>query len=130
MLRKWLVIGGSLVVLATLACGFAADEPTRVPATPTATPPVGAATVNSSIANFTLQDVEIKTNTVVEWVNDDKTLHTVTHSPTETGVTNLWDSGRLQAGAAFTFHFTEPGVFNYTCLVHPVNMRGVITVTE
>ncbi len=58
-------------------------------------------------------------------------LHTTTHcgancnTPT---ATPLFDSPLSNAGDHFDFTFTEDGSYLYYCEVHPIEMRGIITV--
>lgn len=127
---RWLVLGLSLLVLAALSCGFTAPEPTRVPATPEPTHPPGATIVDADIKSFRHTDLEVKTNTVVIWTNRDQPLHTITHISGDRNVPSLWNSGPTAPDTSFRFHFTEPGVYPYQCLIHPVNMRATVTVTE
>ena len=127
---RWLVLVASLLVLTALSCGFTKPEPTLVPATPEPTMPPGAAIVEAIVKDFRHVDLEIKTNTVVLWTNKDQPLHTTTHIPGERGVPTEWNSGPFAPNTSYRFHFTEPGVYPYQCLIHPVSMRGVVTVTE
>lgn len=47
-----------------------------------------------------------------------------------TGVANSGLSVLRQPGQFFTLTFTTPGTFNYLCLVHPMHMKGTITVQK
>ncbi len=40
----------------------------------------------------------------------------------------LWNSGTVSDGSTFQFTFSEPGTYSYLCTIHPVPMRGRITV--
>ncbi len=62
-------------------------------------------------------------DTVVTWTNQDNTPHTVT------SIDGKFDSGSLNKGQEFSFNFTEPGVYDYHCKIHP-SMRGQIEVTS
>jgi hypothetical protein len=59
-------------------------------------------------------------------------VHTTTHcgqdcdAPTDSP---LWDSSTLNPGDDFEFTFAEPGMYNYYCVVHPLQ-RGIIRVLE
>ena len=118
------------LTLAALGCGFFTPQPTRVPATPVPTAVPDAPIVELDIMNFRHTDTEVKANTVVIWTNRDTSLHTVTHIQ-EGGIENrLFDSSTLPKSDGFRYHFTEPGMYSYQCLVHPVNMKATITVTE
>jgi plastocyanin len=59
----------------------------------------------------------------VTWVNKDPESHTVT------GAGGGWGSGHKEAAPAttMTFRFKEPGVYSYTCLLHP-GMAGTVVV--
>ena len=114
-------------------------EPTRVPPTPvpilpsgTEVPvpilPSGTEVVELSIMNFQHADATVKAGTVVIWTNNDRPLHTVTHI--NPGGNRLFDSKTIASNAGFRFQFTEPGIYEYQCLIHPVNMKATITVTE
>lgn len=64
-----------------------------------------------------------ETGAEVTWVNKDPEGHTVT------GAAGAWGSGHKEAlpGKAMTFKFDEPGVYSYTCLIHP-GMTGTVVV--
>ena len=89
----------------------------------------GSNVTQVDIANFELADLEVKVGTVVIWTNRHWTNHTLTHVADE-GSSALFNSGTISPGAGFRWHFTEPGVFQYQCLIHSVNMKATVTVTE
>ena len=127
-MTKALLIVASLLALTALSCGFTAPPPTRIPPTPVPTLPPGAEVEELNIMNFQHADATVKTGTVVIWTNKDKPLHTVTHI--SSGGERLFNSETIAPDAGFRFYFTEPGTYTYQCLIHPVNMKGTITVTE
>ncbi len=127
-MTKALLLVASLLALTALSCGFTAPPPTRIPPTPVPTLPPGAEVEELSIMNFQHADATIKAGTVVIWTNNDKPLHTVTHI--NVGGERLFDSATIAPDVGFRFYFTEPGTYDYQCLIHPVNMKGTITVTE
>ena len=129
MIRSMAVV---LIVLSLslVACGFSNPEATPVPPSPIPTVPAGATFVTAEMSEFLHEDLEIKVNTVVEWINKDAMLQTTSHILSESGVQGLWNSGRVAPGGTFTYHFQKPGVYKYVCLIHPVNMNSTITVTE
>jgi hypothetical protein len=127
-MTKALLLVVSLLALTALSCGFTAPPPTRIPPTPVPTLPPGAAVEELSIMNFQHADATVKAGTVVIWTNNDKPLHTVTHI--NVGGERLFDSETIAPEKAYRFYFTEPGTYDYQCLIHPVNMKGTITVTE
>ncbi len=65
----------------------------------------------------------VPSGTIVTWTNQDNAPHTVTSSD------GTLDSGNLKKGQEFSFNFTEPGVYDYHCKIHP-SMRGEIEVTS
>lgn len=111
-------------------------------ATPTETPPKEtAASVNTSVApsgtpqpagegkivDVTIQgfafspgSVEISAGDTVRWTNMDSATHIVKGGTT-------FESGSLAKGNTYEFMFTEPGVYDYICSIHP-SMKGTITV--
>jgi plastocyanin len=56
----------------------------------------------------------------VVWHNSGLGPHTVTSD------TGAFDSGTLQAGGSFTYTFSTPGTYTYSCLIHPT-MHGSVT---
>jgi plastocyanin len=118
----------AFLVLTVLGCDFFTPQPTRIPATPIPTLPPGAVVEELNIMNFQHADATVKAGTVVIWTNKDKPLHTVTHIDAEGN--RRFNSKTIAPNAGFRFHFTEPGTYVYQCLIHPVNMKGAITVTE
>lgn len=89
----------------------------------------GATTVNVQVAPggdtiFFPNSVSIQPGDTVQWVWASKDMaHSVTSN------TNLFDSG-IHKGSTFTFShtFPAPGSFPYYCSVHPVSMKGTVTV--
>ncbi|MCY4530096.1 MAG: plastocyanin/azurin family copper-binding protein [Chloroflexi bacterium] len=127
-MTKAFVLVVSLLALTALSCDFLEPPPTRIPATPVPTLPPGAEVEELNIMNFQHADATVKVGTVVIWTNKDKPLHTVTHI--SSGGERFFNSETIAPDAGFRFHFTEPGSYTYQCLIHPVNMKGTITVTE
>jgi nitrite reductase (NO-forming) len=82
----------------------------------------GAATNNSSPGYSPSRIMVILgVNNTVTWANNDNAPHTVTATD------KSFDSGNLNAGESFTYTFSAPGTYNYTCLYHPW-MKGVVVV--
>jgi plastocyanin len=80
-------------------------------------------TVEVSIADFAYgEPLEIAVGTTVTWTNNDSVAHTVTQSGGEG-----FQSGKMDAGATFSYTFTEAGTFDYFCEYH-ANMASTITV--
>ena len=96
--------------LALLAAGLAASAANAADAT---------VTIKSFM--FMPKDVHIAAGSTVTWKNMDEEPHTVT---SDTGV---FRSGGIDGGGTFQFKFAQPGVYKYTCSIHP-QMVGTITV--
>ncbi len=94
--------------------------------------PAGAqleAAVNIQGFAFTPADLTVSAGTTVRWTQSDSALHTVTSSvPDAANAGAVFRSESLGAGEAFSFTFSESGVFPYFCEIHP-RMRGMVTVT-
>ena len=71
--------------------------------------------------------VVIGLNSTVMWTNNDTVAHTVTPSTQPAG--NPWTvgSGNMDPKAAYTFTFTVPGTYTYTCRYHST-MAGTVVV--
>jgi plastocyanin len=69
----------------------------------------------------------IGVNATVTWVNNDSAHHTVTSTSTPPGAS--FNSGDIKPGATFTYTFTVPGTYQYTCSYHSW-MVGTITVVQ
>ncbi|MBC8251467.1 MAG: pentapeptide repeat-containing protein [Candidatus Nitrosopelagicus sp.] len=59
--------------------------------------------------------------------NIDRTAHTMTGGSPEDGLSGIWDSSLIMAGAEYTFTLDDAGDYDYFCMVHPW-MRGTIEV--
>jgi len=114
------IVGGAVIG------AYAAQTESRLATNGSVTSPditivQGAASSNNvqfySPANYT-----VKAGTAVTWVNHDGTTHSVT------GDTGLFDSGPLPPGASFSYTFTQPGTYHYSCWYHSW-MTGTIVVT-
>jgi hypothetical protein len=69
--------------------------------------------------SFSPATLTITAGDTVTWTNDDDSPHTVTSA--------AFDSGNLDAGATFSFTFTEPGTYAYVCSYHD-EMQATIVV--
>ncbi len=87
--------------------------PLEQPSQPTTVAIVGRA--------FEPPSLTVAAGSIVEWTNRDGEGHTV--SATD----GSFDSGLMAGGMTFTMRFDNPGVYDYTCGIHP-DMRGSVTV--
>jgi plastocyanin len=79
------------------------------------------ATVEIKSFMFMPMAVTIHAGDAVTWTNMDEEPHTVTST------TGLFRSGGIDGGGTYSFKFVTPGVYKYTCSIHP-QMIGTITV--
>lgn len=76
---------------------------------------------------YSPEKINIKTGDTVTWANKDSEPHTVTSG--EPGKPDgYFDSGLYKPNESWSFTFTEPGIFNYYCTIHPW-MAGKVSVT-
>ena len=72
-------------------------------------------------------NLEINPMTTVQWLNDDVVQHTVQSQDEFGKIIGLFNSVPLNTGETFEFKFTEEGVYNYYCSLHPWRV-GLVTV--
>ncbi|MCQ6963734.1 plastocyanin [Methanolobus chelungpuianus] len=70
---------------------------------------------------FLPQDIRVSAGDTVTWTNNDKTAHNVVADNGD------FDSGEISPDGTFNYTFEEPGLFNYSCTIHP-GMIGSVTV--
>ncbi|RQW79337.1 MAG: hypothetical protein EHM14_09010 [Methanothrix sp.] len=77
------------------------------------------------IKNFSFQpsSIEISAGTTVTWINRDSAEHTITAKD------GSFNSGNIKTGGMFNHTFSNPGTYQYQCLIHP-SMVGEVVVTE
>lgn len=66
--------------------------------------------------------------TTVSWYNYDVAAHTVTSGTPGGDVGSLFDSGIMAPDARFEWTFSEPGEYDYFCILHPW-MTGSVSVS-
>jgi len=99
----------AMVALAVLVT-VGADAPAQAPAS-----------VEIENSNYLPPSLTVPAGTTVRWINLDEETHTVTST------TGLFGSGGLDLKEEYSHTFTAPGVYPYTCDLHP-HMRGTIVV--
>ena len=72
-------------------------------------------------------NLEINPMTTVQWINDDVVQHTVQSQDKFGKIIGLFNSVPLNTGETFEFKFTEEGIYNYYCSLHPWRV-GLVTV--
>src|SRR5438552_1299370 len=82
----------------------------------------GAAS-NMSLAGFSPDNINLVLgeNNTVTWTNDDRSPHT------SSSMSGAFNSGNLNPGMSYTFTFTAPGTYPYSCAYHGW-MHGTVVV--
>ncbi|HJZ59411.1 MAG TPA: cupredoxin domain-containing protein [Gemmataceae bacterium] len=91
------------------------------PSAPPAAQAEQSATVSISDNAFEPARLTVSVGTTVRWKNGGQHRHTVTSG------TAVWDSGKLEPGASYSYTFTKPGTYSYHCALHN-GMKGEIVV--
>ncbi len=102
------------------------EKPLSKPTTATVVIPNG----NSKMGNagfYIPLNLEVAKGSTVVWLNDDVVGHTIQSQDGQGKVISLFNSNILKTGDRFAHKFTEEGVYNYFCTLHPWRV-GVITV--
>jgi plastocyanin len=95
--------------------------------------PDGAAWSETISERFHPSELTVPAGSDVTWINDDDLPHTVTSGNKATYGSNgytpdgKFNSDNLEHGDSFSFHFAEPGRYEYYCTSHPW-MSGVVMV--
>lgn len=111
------------LLLVLVGCTQTSPAPATIPTSETeGNTVVAGSPVQVVIENaaFNPTDVEIKTGSTVEWINQDGFQHTVTFN-------NGAADEQLPAGASFSHTFSEAGEYTYYCTIH-AGMQGKIIV--
>nr|WP_319377292.1 cupredoxin domain-containing protein [uncultured Methanoregula sp.] len=101
-----------------------ATSPTYLPVTtipvPTNPPSVSDNTITISKSTFNPSQYTVTTGANVRWVNNDDKIHRLKFLD---GI----QSQIIGVGQSYTRSFDKPGIYDYTCTLHP-SMQGTITV--
>jgi amicyanin len=79
-----------------------------------------------TIKNFAFDPpaLTVKSGTVVTWVNQDATTHTIV---SDAGSPESFSSDLIATGATYSFTFAQAGTYAYHCSIHP-SMNGTVIV--
>jgi plastocyanin len=135
MRREFVILLVLLSVFLAIGCtGSNKEQPANETKSPAATPvntPIAPAgtpqpiiqgkVVDVAIQSFAFNppSVEVSAGDTVRWTNMDSAEHTVSG--------DTFMSSSIPKGQTYDFLFTEPGVHNYKCYIHP-SMKGTVTV--
>ncbi len=111
----------------TSASAPSATQAPTVAAAPGAQVTVPPNTVDMIDLNFIPNDLTVKVNTTITWINQSQLPHTVTSD------TGIFDSGNINPGGKYSFTFNKSGTYAYHCSYHGkdggIGMAGTIVVT-
>lgn len=82
-------------------------------------------------SHFLPQEITIRADDFVKWLNGDTAIHTVTSGSLETGPDGRFDSGYLNPGESFSIQFQSKdyGEHAYFCTIHPW-ITGIVNVEQ
>jgi plastocyanin len=110
-----------LIVTLLLTSAVACVQINR-PAVSFSTTPVPVGNVIVSYSSFSPSNIVVASGTSVTWTNQDKVSYFIVGNDQSFAFT-------LPAEGSFSVTFTDTGVFNYHCEIHPY-MQGTITVVN
>ena len=95
----------------------------RASSAATAAPaPVAGTAVDITNFAFAPATLTVKTGDTVTWANHDEEPHTVAADD------GSFHSPGMGTNATYSFTFSKPGSYGYTCSIHPF-MHGTVVVT-
>jgi plastocyanin len=109
MPKKFLLLAAAL---AAAPCAAFAGE--------TATAANAPAAVAIRNFQFVPAILTVAPGTTVTWTNDDNDAHSVTDRG------RVFRSGALDSKETFSYTFTKPGAFTYSCTFHPMMVGKII----
>lgn len=89
----------------------------------------GHVTVTMSQRAYHANIIVITVGTTVTWTNRDPMDHTVTQGKGAAATPHGFNSGVMTSGQSWSYTFTTPGTYQYTCLFHP-DMNGQVVVKK
>ena len=117
-MKRVLICMAAMALLLGATTVLAGCEP-EDPSMPRVDDMMPGATVEIRGEQFQPATVPISVGETVTWVNEDPVIHTV--------VGEDFSSGNIGEGETFSHTFDEPGVYEYTCTIHP-GMEGAVVV--
>jgi len=126
MRTKSRFISWSLMLLAISAASLALGAPAANAGGGCHSDAVAAAGIRVTLSElcFGPTVLYVTPRETVTWTNEDSTAHTVT------GLGFRWGSGGdLARGDAVSYLFAQPGIYPYSCIIHP-GMVGAVVVGD
>jgi plastocyanin len=105
----------------TEAAAASADGSITADASTTGTAPSQRVKVVMKGSTFTPASVTIRVGDTVTWQNQESVTHNVAADD------GSFTSQDFRKGGSFSFTFARPGIYSYSCRLHP-NMRGKVIV--
>lgn len=115
--------GTALLVLACMAAGCT-SPPAPSATVSTQAPSSGSSTITIKNFAFDPPALTVKPGTTVTWVNQDSAPHLVV---SDASAPAAFSSDQLSPGGSYSFTFTTPGTYGYSCSIHP-SMKGTVIV--
>lgn len=116
MQLAFIVIAVSLVIL-----GCKKQEYQQPSSSPTSSGSPGTNEVWIQNYAFNPSSITVPANATIKWTNKDAVAHTATSN------SGVFDSGSINDGGVYSYHFTAPGTYAYHCTLHP-HMTATIIV--
>ena len=127
-------MAGSFVVAAVAIGGLACSKSDTAATPSTSSSSTTAAPVNQGV-NIVAKEFAfdptpqtVKKGETITWTNEGASTHQVQAEPDAAGQ-KLFSSKPLTPGDTFVTTISEPGTYNYICVIHPERMQGQIVVT-
>jgi plastocyanin len=124
--RLLLVLALVCALVGVGACGSSKAKVTA-PAPPTDLRGQKAVEVDAKGNQFVPADIVIDVGTKVTWRNTDAVVHNIKKSADAVNFGANFGTDVFAPGQSYSFTFTKPGTFFYTCTIH-VLMSGKVTV--
>ena len=102
---------------------MASQPPAASSAATSAPAPVAGTAVDITNFAFTPATLTVKAGDTVTWANHDEEPHTIAADD------GSFHSPGMGTNATYSFIFSKPGSYGYTCSIHPF-MHGTVVVTS
>ena len=79
--------------------------------------------------SFRPDELTIPSGSSIVWTNKDNVNHSITSGRFGKPL-DLFESGDIAPGSSYTQPFDSTGTYHYYCRLHPLQMTGIINVTD